>query len=268
MRVAVLVDNYLTNLTTLRLRLLAEWGFAAYLYDYRILYDTGLSGKALLNNMQALGIGPDEPEVLVFSHRHIDHTGGLKALLNARSRPLTIIAHENLFTKAYAKDDMGEVEIGVDFTKDFLESRGAKLILVKGPYKVAEGVWASGEIPRRWGPSHTGAVADLVPDDMALYVKHPRGLVALTGCGHAGVENIVEYGLEVTGAERLYAIIGGLHFMGLPEARIREVAEYLKKRSPGLVVGTHCTGISGIAALQAALPGVARQGGAGLVLDL
>lgn len=49
--------------------------------------------------------------------------------------------------------------------------------------------------------------------------------MALTGCGRAGVENIVEYGLQIAGADKLYAIIGGLHFMGLPEARVKEAAE-------------------------------------------
>jgi 7,8-dihydropterin-6-yl-methyl-4-(beta-D-ribofuranosyl)aminobenzene 5'-phosphate synthase len=44
---------------------------------------------------------------------------------------------------------------------------------------------------------------------VALYVKHPRGLVALTGCGYACVENIMEYGLQVAGTDKLYAIIGG-----------------------------------------------------------
>jgi 7,8-dihydropterin-6-yl-methyl-4-(beta-D-ribofuranosyl)aminobenzene 5'-phosphate synthase len=268
MRIAILVDNYLTQPSSLRLRLLGEWGFSAYVYDWRILYDSGLSGTALLNNMRALGISPDDPDVLVLSHRHIDHTGGVRKLLDTRSRPLTVVAHENLFAKAYAKDEMGEVEVGVDFTRDFLESRGAKLVLVREPYEIAEGVWASGEIPRSWGPSHTGGVSDPVPDDMALYIRHPKGLVALTGCGHAGVENIVEYGLRVTGADRLHAIIGGLHFMGLPEARVREVVEYLKAKGPGLVVGTHCTGVSGIAALQAALPGAAKAGGAGAVFEI
>jgi 7,8-dihydropterin-6-yl-methyl-4-(beta-D-ribofuranosyl)aminobenzene 5'-phosphate synthase len=69
--------------------------------------------------------------------------------------------------------------------------------------------------------------------------------VALTGCGHAGVENIVECGMQVTGADRLYAIIGGLHFMGLPEARVKEVAEYLRQKNPRAGVGTQCTGIAG-----------------------
>jgi 7,8-dihydropterin-6-yl-methyl-4-(beta-D-ribofuranosyl)aminobenzene 5'-phosphate synthase len=268
MKITILVDNYLTQLSSLRMRLLGEWGFAAYVHDYRILYDTGLSGAVLLNNMKALGISPDEPEVLVFSHRHIDHTGGLKAFLSARTRPVKIVAHVNLFAKAYARDDRGEMEIGVDFTREYLESRRAELVLIREPYKIAEGVWASGEIPRRWGPSHTGAVSDEVPDDMALYVKHPRGLVALTGCGHAGVENIVEYGLQVTGADRLYTIIGGLHFMGLPEARVKEAAEYLRQKNPELVVGTHCTGIAGVAALQAVLPAAAKSGGVGVSIHL
>jgi 7,8-dihydropterin-6-yl-methyl-4-(beta-D-ribofuranosyl)aminobenzene 5'-phosphate synthase len=267
-RVAILVDNYLTQPSSLRLRLLGEWGFSAYVYDWKILYDTGLSGTALLNNMRALGISPDDPDVLVLSHRHIDHTGGVKKLLDARSRPLTVVAHENLFAKAYARFEVGEVEIGVDFTRDFLESKGVKLVLVRKPYEIAEGVWASGEIPRSWGPSHAGAVSDLVPDDMALYIRHPEGLVALTGCGHAGVENIIEYGLKVAGADRLHAIIGGLHFIGLSEARVREVAEYLKAKGPGLIVGIHCTGVSGIAALHAALPEAAEVGGAGAVFEI
>ena len=268
MRITILIDNYLTRLTALRLRLVGEWGFAAYIHDYKILYDTGLSGTALLNNMRALGISPDEPDYLVLSHRHIDHTGGVKALLSARSRPITIIAHENLFAKAYAKDEMGEVEIGVDFTRGEIEARGSRLILIKEPYKIAEGIWASGEIPRQWGPSHTGAVSDTVPDDMALYIRRPGGLVAITGCGHAGVENIVEYGLRVTGSDKLLAVIGGLHFMGLSEDRVRAAVLYLKNKTPQLVVGTHCTGVAGMAALQTAMPGVAMPGGAGATFEL
>ena len=49
--------------------------------------------------------------------------------------------------------------------------------------------------------------------------------MALTGRGRAGVENIVEYGLQIAGADKLYAIIGGLLFLGLPEARVKETAE-------------------------------------------
>jgi 7,8-dihydropterin-6-yl-methyl-4-(beta-D-ribofuranosyl)aminobenzene 5'-phosphate synthase len=99
-RVTILVDNLVTLPPSVRAGLLEEWGFAAYVHDYRALPDTGLSGTMLLNNMRALGIDPDEPDVLVLSHRHADHTGGLRALLDARSRPLAVMAHVNLFARA------------------------------------------------------------------------------------------------------------------------------------------------------------------------
>ena len=82
-------------------------------------------------------------------------------------------------------------------------------MLVRMPYKIAEGDRASGEIPRRCGSSHISVAPDEAFNDMALYVKHPRGLVALTGCGYARVEIIMEYGLQVAGTDKLYAIIGG-----------------------------------------------------------
>ncbi len=243
MKITILVDNYATQLSSLSKRLLSEWGGLRHMcmiIGYYMIRD--LRGTALLNNMRALGIDLNEPEYLVISHRHIDHTGGVRAFLNARSRPIKMIAHTNLFTKAYATSEGGKLEdISVDFTREYLESRGGvELILIKEPYRIANDVIVSGEIPRKWGgPSHTGAVTDEVPDDMALYIKHPNGLIALTGCGHSGgVENIVEYGFQVTGLNKLYAVIGGLHFMGLSEDRIRQVTNYLANKSPSIVIGT------------------------------
>jgi len=268
-KITILVDNYATQLPSLSKRLLSEWGFAAYIHDYKILYDTGLTGTALINNMKALGIDPNEPDYLVISHRHIDHTGGVRKFLENRTRPITMIAHINLFTKAYAKDEKGNLEdISVDFTENDLKNRGVNLVLIKEPYKLFNDVIVSGQIPRMWGPSHLGAVTDDIPDDMALYIKHPKGLIAITGCGHSGVENIVEYGFQITGLSRLYAMIGGLHFLGLSEDRVRQVVNYLVSKAPDIVVGTHCTGIMGMSALYNAMPKAFRVGGVGLVIEL
>ena len=63
----------------------------------------------------------------------------------------------------------------------------------------------SGEIPRNRGPSHNGHTfdenggEDLIKDDMALYLQRKNGLAMITGCGHSGIENIMEYGIEITG---------------------------------------------------------------------
>ena len=268
MRITILVDNCASMPVSLRARLLAEWGFSAYLHEPRILLDTGLSGYALINNARALGIDPDEPEYLVLSHRHLDHTGGVIKFLGVRSRPLRIVAHENLFARAISADEGGVIDVGANFTEEDLRRRNVELTLIRDPYRLPGGVLVSGEIPRRWGPSHAGGVGDAVPDDMALYVNTPRGLVIVTGCGHSGPENTVEYGLQLTGAGGVRAIIGGLHFMGLDEDRMREAADYLAGKRPELVVGTHCTGIVGQAVIRERVRDSFALGGVGASFEI
>jgi len=48
-----------------------------------LLFDTGSESQTLLYNMQQLKIKPEEVEIVVLSHSHGDHTGGLRGFLNA-----------------------------------------------------------------------------------------------------------------------------------------------------------------------------------------
>ena len=48
-----------------------------------ILFDTGSESQTLLYNMQQMKIIPEDVEVVVLSHSHWDHTGGLKGFLHA-----------------------------------------------------------------------------------------------------------------------------------------------------------------------------------------
>ena len=55
----------------------------------------------------------------------------------------------------------------------------------------------------------------LILDDQALVVHLAgRGLVVVTGCGHAGVVNIVRYARALTGVEQVHAVLGGFHLTG------------------------------------------------------
>ena len=70
-----------------------------------ILYDTGLDGHTLLNNMETLSISPNDITKLVLSHGHTDHTGGLPDLLDERNEKnvLPLIAHPSFREKKIYK---------------------------------------------------------------------------------------------------------------------------------------------------------------------
>ncbi len=84
----------------------------------------------------------------------------------------------------------------------------------------------------------------LVLDDQALIVHvRGKGLVVLTGCGHAGIVNITRYARRLTGIDQVYAVLGGFHLGGpLFEPLIPQVCEELERLSPAVIVPAHCTG--------------------------
>jgi 7,8-dihydropterin-6-yl-methyl-4-(beta-D-ribofuranosyl)aminobenzene 5'-phosphate synthase len=104
-----------------------------------------------------------------------------------------------------------------------------------------------------------------VVDDQALVVHvRGRGLVVLTGCGHAGAVNIVRHAQRLTGVDRLHALVGGLHLTGPAfEPVIAPTVAALTELAPDLLVPGHCTGWRAQHALAAALPGAWVPGSSG-----
>jgi 7,8-dihydropterin-6-yl-methyl-4-(beta-D-ribofuranosyl)aminobenzene 5'-phosphate synthase len=96
----------------------------------------------------------------------------------------------------------------------------------------------------------------LVLDDQALiaHVKG-RGLAVLTGCGHAGVVNIVRHAMRITGENRVHAVVGGFHLTGgIFEAIIPQTVAALREIAPDVLVPAHCTGWKALGAVAAAMP--------------
>ena len=63
-------------------RLKSDWGFGAWLEyaGHIILFDTGAKGDLLLGNMAKLDLDPLDIDLIVLSHEHGDHTGGLDGM--------------------------------------------------------------------------------------------------------------------------------------------------------------------------------------------
>ena len=279
-RVTVLVEN-----STLFIDgLLGEYGFAAAVEAetekgdrFLVLYDTGQTGVPLLHNMDVLGFAPREFDYLVLSHRHVDHTGGVKRFLEARGKPIPVIAHPGLFEPSVAVVNGVLIEIGFPLTPEQLASLGGRLVAAAAPLQLFPGAVFSGEVPDKWGPRHTGLVyrpgpgglvEDEMRDDAFLALRVGSRVYALTGCGHAGVENIVNYAKKIAGAEKLGGVIGGLHLLGAPPERARQVAELLAREEPATVAAMHCTGALAQAVLREKLGEAHILAGTGTRIEL
>jgi 7,8-dihydropterin-6-yl-methyl-4-(beta-D-ribofuranosyl)aminobenzene 5'-phosphate synthase len=105
---------------------------------------------------------------------------------------------------------------------------------------------------------------DPLEDDLALWLRTPRGLVVILGCGHAGLINTLTCARRLSGGERLHAVLGGFHLGGASESRLLRTAAALRTLEPDLVVPCHCTGAQAIARFREALGERVVPGAAGM----
>jgi len=132
------------------------WGFSSIIEvggALPLLFDTGVDGTALLYNMRKLGINPRQIGIIVISHAHGDHTGGLASVL------------------AVNKD--AEIYVPASF-RTTIPLR--KVTTVTTPFQILETVFSTGE---------------LEGVEQSLVVKTSKGIVVVVGCSHPGVKTIL-----------------------------------------------------------------------------
>lgn len=253
-----------------------EHGFSALVRvtngerSHSILFDAGRTPDGLSHNMQCLEVDPRDIEAVVLSHGHFDHTTGLDGLARVLGRPrLPVVIHPEFWTRRRLVMPGREPWELPSTSRTALEEIGFEIIEGVQPSFILGGcALVTGEVDRRtdfergfpfqdaW--RHDGWQPDpLVLDDQALILNlRDRGLVVLTGCGHAGVINILRYAQAITGVSKVHAIIGGFHLNGpVFEALIPETCEALAAIAPDLIVPAHCTGWRATHALARDFPG-------------
>ena len=270
--------------------LVAEHGFAALVRVRRgqntttLLFDTGQSPDAMVRNADRLGVSFSDVHSVILSHGHFDHTGGLAGLAGRRGvRALPMVVHPLVWTRRRLAVPGREPEEMPTLSKRALAGEGYDVIERRQPSLLLDdSVLITGEVDRTteyergMPPPHQAwngtdwAHDPLVLDDQALVVHvRGRGLVVLTGCGHAGAVNIVRHAQRLTGVSQLCALIGGFHLGGPAfEPIIAPTTAALTALSPDLIVPGHCTGWKAQHALAAALPGAWVQSSTGTAYHL
>jgi len=256
--------------------LLSEHGLSMWIETEgrRILFDTG-QGPALEPNARALGIDLSTADTLVLSHGHYDHTGGIPSVL--RQAPhLDVYYHPGVFLTRYAIRENKAKSIGMPQpARETLETVPTEQIhLVDRPLMLTEHVGLTGPVPRltdyedTGGPfflDQQGTRADLIEDDMALWVNTAQGVVVCMGCAHAGAVNTLHYIHTLTDHAPIRAVMGGFHLMSAGHERLERTVGALRLLQPEMLAPCHCTGDSAVALLRERLGGSVLPAATGTV---
>ncbi|KAF9098065.1 hypothetical protein BGX27_000876 [Mortierella sp. AM989] len=258
--------------------------------EHRVLFDTGPHSAIFLENAKRLEIEFEKIEVVVLSHWHIDHSGGMLAAIEkiheARSKnhelsPVSVDLHPDrpdqrgtCLTRPSTgvKSDVTEyVAWGKDPSFEGIEEAGGKVSLNDQAHTLFDGFFGvSGLIPRNTTyetgiPNHTRwhektkswSLEPEIMDERYLVARiKSKGIVALTGCSHAGVINVCQDVKRAFPGEQLFFVVGGFHLAGgSVETRINETVNDMMAIDPSYMAPGHCSGWRAKAALERAMPG-------------
>lgn len=266
--------------------IVAEHGFCAALTlhigeaEHRLLLDSGLDSMAASHNADILRFDLSNCDLLISSHGHIDHAGGLLSLRNKMNKVqrARIVLHEDAFRNRLVKFQDGRTINLPAPQRSLLTKAGYEIIENHSPSLwIDDRVLVTGEIPRtnsfeKGFPNHYSEIDEgkmeadpLIKDDQAiiLTVKN-KGLVILTGCGHAGIINTINYAKELTGEDRIYCLLGGMHLSGgLFESIIGRTVEELERLKPKFIVPCHCSGLKAMTEISRKMPDAFIQNSVG-----
>ena len=267
----------------------AEHGFSALIDIERgdrrhtILFDTGVTPDGAIENLACFQRDPKDIEAIIFSHGHYDHTVGMDGLARFLGRTnLPVYLHPESWSRRRVAFEGREPFELPTTSRSALEGAGFDIVEDRQPSFVLDNVLLiTGEVDRRTeferGFSAHQAFRDdewrpdpLILDDQAaiMHVRN-KGLVVLTGCGHAGIVNIVHYARAITGIDDVYAVVGGFHLSGsLFTPIIADTVQALRQINPQIIVPAHCTGWRATHALAAAFPDAFIQNSVGTRFDL
>jgi 7,8-dihydropterin-6-yl-methyl-4-(beta-D-ribofuranosyl)aminobenzene 5'-phosphate synthase len=262
------------------------------------LFDTGVTEEGIILNAANFGINLDEIEAIILSHGHFDHFNGLLNVIDHISRPIDIIVHPDAFLKRWlifpdgrkARMPVLEEEILLRKGAIIHKNKNANFLPLRDSNhedynsSVADHpLLITGQIPRETNfekgfpfqyiedPDENNLSHDpLVNDDQAIVVNiRDKGLVILSGCGHAGIINTMNYAKRLTGISKIHAVIGGFHLTGgkIYEDAIDLTIDEIQKADPEWIVPCHCTGWKAVNRIINSMPEKFIQTSVGTVFE-
>jgi 7,8-dihydropterin-6-yl-methyl-4-(beta-D-ribofuranosyl)aminobenzene 5'-phosphate synthase len=268
--------------------LIAEPGFSALVQvekggrERTLLFDTGVSPGGVVENMGRLGLSLGDVEVIVLSHGHWDHVTGMEGVARELGRrTLPVLIHPEFWTRRRIRfPGLDPAELP-STSRAALDGAGFDIVEERRPSFLLDGsVLITGEVDRttefETGFKGHEAFRDgwepdpLILDDQALAIRvRDRGLLVVSGCGHAGIVNTVRYVQKLTAERNVAGIVGGFHLSGpMFEAIIPPTVAAVDELAPALLMPAHCTGWKAVHQLAARFPDAFVQSAVGTAVEL
>jgi 7,8-dihydropterin-6-yl-methyl-4-(beta-D-ribofuranosyl)aminobenzene 5'-phosphate synthase len=204
----VLYDNY-----NFDKEFKSSWGFSCLIEGAgkTILFDTGGEDGNLMHNFRAAGKDPASVDLVILSHIHWDHTGGIPEFLDSRTGI-------DVYMPASFPDDF----------KELVKSKGARPVEITGSQELLDFVWTTGEM------------GDQIIEQ-SLVLETPGGLVIITGCSHPGIDKIVKKAVREHG-DNVLLVIGGFHLLRTAASTVESIAREFHEMGIRYISPTHCSG--------------------------
>jgi len=261
--------------------------------ERRYLLDFGFTPEVYANNFEIMKIDPARVDALILSHGHFDHYGGLIGFLEARRTEMRqdlrlYTGGEDVFCHRLSRqpdDSFGDFKPALDRRK--LKSLNVEPVLSEDPMVIAGHAFTTGAVPRMsiehvlpqtWVQI---GIKDGLGCDASAYMNHhftseelagkpqpdqhwhehatcfrlgDRGLVVITSCGHGGIINTLRRAQQISGVEKIYALVGGFHLAPAPDDYLGQVMAELKKFNLEHIMPMHCSGQNFVDLAQKEMP--------------
>jgi 7,8-dihydropterin-6-yl-methyl-4-(beta-D-ribofuranosyl)aminobenzene 5'-phosphate synthase len=269
-----------------------QWGLSLFLESEReqeqrtILLDFGYTAAALINNMGLLKADPAKIQALIVSHGHVDHYGGLIGFLEKYRSVLPAgvklyAGGEDNFCHRLRGTTVGQLGENGTLVRREIDAQKVTTVLCETPTVIADHAFTTGKIKRnsieRVLPNgfvdytkesagceygHFTAAelqGKMVPDEhvhehATCFNVRGKGLVVISSCGHVGIVNSVRQAQEVSGVQKVHAIVGGFHLGPAPADYLKQVLAEIKKLEPDVLVPMHCSGFNFMQEARAQMP--------------